>query len=174
MVEPSGDETLLTYVELAERLGCAPDTARLRAKRRGWRIEHGNDGKARVRVPSGMLPDVPPERPRRDADDLPTVGELLAELGEARDDAAAARREAEVANVRLGTVFRTGRGGSRRRRGGRRSAGPGSPGRAGPGAGPAACWRATTRNRARPRTAPCRARSRATRRPPGCRAGCRP
>jgi hypothetical protein len=101
MDEPSGDETLLTYAELAERLGCAPDTARLRAKRRGWRVEHGNDGKARVRVPSGMLPDVPPERPRRDADDLPTVGELLAELGEARDDAAAARREAEVANVRL-------------------------------------------------------------------------
>jgi hypothetical protein len=101
MVEPSVDETLLTYVELGERLGCAPDTARLRAKRRGWRVEHGNDGKARVRVPPGMLPDVPPERPRRDADDLPTVGELLAELGEARDDAAAARREAEVANVRL-------------------------------------------------------------------------
>src|SRR3954452_12084893 len=100
MVEPPGDETLLTYAKLAERLGCAPDTARLRAKRRGWRVEHGNDGKARVRGPSGMSPDVPPERPRGDPADQPTVGELLAELGEPRDDATAARREADVANVR--------------------------------------------------------------------------
>ena len=48
MVEPSGDVLLLTYVELGERLGVAPDTARLRAKRRGWEVQHGNDGKAKA------------------------------------------------------------------------------------------------------------------------------
>ena len=101
MVEPSGDVLLLTYVELGERLGVAPDTARLRAKRRGWEVQHGNDGKARVRVPSGELPETPPERPRRDPDDIPTVGELLVELREAQADAAEARLEAAVAEAKL-------------------------------------------------------------------------
>jgi hypothetical protein len=101
MAEPPGDVLLLTYVELGDRLGVAPDTARLRAKRRGWDVQHGNDGKARVRVPSGELPETPPERPRRGADELPTVGELLAELREVQADAAEARLEAAVATAKL-------------------------------------------------------------------------
>jgi hypothetical protein len=101
MVEPSGDVLLLTYVELGERLGVAPDTARLRAKRRGWEVQHGNDGKARVRVPSGDVPDVPPERPRRNPDDALTVEGLLTELRETQADAADARQEAAVAMARL-------------------------------------------------------------------------
>jgi hypothetical protein len=101
MVEPSGDVLLLTYVELGTRLGVAPDTARLRAKRRGWEVQHGNDGKARVRVPSGDVPEQPPERPRRDHDGTPTVEGLLAELRETQADAADAHQEAAVALARL-------------------------------------------------------------------------
>ena len=43
-------ELRLTYAELGDRLGISADGARTRAKRAGWPIEQGNDGKARVRV----------------------------------------------------------------------------------------------------------------------------
>jgi hypothetical protein len=104
MVEPSDDVLLLTYVELGERLSVTPDTARMRAKRRGWRVEHGNDGRARVRVPSvdvpGHPPEQGPERSRRHPDGL-NVQDLLAELREMQADAADARQEAAVALARL-------------------------------------------------------------------------
>src|SRR4051812_42637912 len=42
MAERAGD-LVLTYAELAERLGIAADGARMRAKRRSWRTVPGND-----------------------------------------------------------------------------------------------------------------------------------
>jgi hypothetical protein len=45
----------LTYEELAERTQRSPEGARMLARRRRWRIEHGNDGKARVIVEEADL-----------------------------------------------------------------------------------------------------------------------
>jgi len=41
----------LTYAEAGQRLGVSPEAVRAKAIRRGWRRQHGNDGKARVRLP---------------------------------------------------------------------------------------------------------------------------
>jgi hypothetical protein len=105
MVEQSGDVLLLTYAELGERMFVTPDTARMRAKRRGWRVEHGNDGRARVRVPSVDVLERSSEqwsdRPRRHPDGGLNVQYLLAELRETQADAADARQEAAVALARL-------------------------------------------------------------------------
>jgi hypothetical protein len=38
----------ITYAALAERLSCSAEAARALAKRKRWRRELGNDGKARV------------------------------------------------------------------------------------------------------------------------------
>ena len=57
------DEQLLTYAELAERIGISPDGARMRAKRESWRQDRNDpSGPMRVRVPSAALPVHPPER----------------------------------------------------------------------------------------------------------------
>jgi len=48
----------LTYSELAERLGVSPEAARIRARRRGWPVGIGNDGKAVVTVWLSDLDDV--------------------------------------------------------------------------------------------------------------------
>jgi len=40
----------LTYEELGERIGRSAEGARMLARRRRWRVEKGNDGKARVVV----------------------------------------------------------------------------------------------------------------------------
>jgi hypothetical protein len=53
----------LTYEELAERVGRSPEGARMLARRRRWRVEKGNDGKARVVVDEAELVVRPPERP---------------------------------------------------------------------------------------------------------------
>jgi hypothetical protein len=52
----------LTYEELAERTQRSPEGARMLARRRHWRIEHGNDGKARVIVEEADLVVRPPGR----------------------------------------------------------------------------------------------------------------
>ena len=99
----------LTYEELAERLGRSPEGARMLARRQQrqghWRIDRGNDGKARVVVeeetlvgqPTGRPPGYslkirPPDHPS----DHPTdqaEGELGAEL-RARVQALEVEREA--------------------------------------------------------------------------------
>jgi hypothetical protein len=53
----------LTYEELAERTGRSPEGARMLARRRHWRIERSNDGKARVILDEGELVDRPTRRP---------------------------------------------------------------------------------------------------------------
>jgi hypothetical protein len=45
----------LTYKELAERTGRTPEGARMLARNHHWRIERGNDGKARVAVDEAEL-----------------------------------------------------------------------------------------------------------------------
>ena len=92
MPEPSG-YIVLSYAELAERLGIGPDSARMRAKRKGWMTVPGNDGRTRVHVPPNELPEHPPERPERDAD----AGEQGAQLAELRAELTEERARAEGA-----------------------------------------------------------------------------
>ena len=56
----------MTYGEYAERTGRTPHAARLRAARKHWRRQLGNDGKARILVPPEELerPLEPPPEPR--------------------------------------------------------------------------------------------------------------
>ena len=69
----------LTYEELAERTQRSPEGARMLARRRHWRIEHGNDGKARVIVeeadlvvqPSGRTGERPDGRGQNDQAERP-------------------------------------------------------------------------------------------------------
>jgi hypothetical protein len=41
----------LTYAEAGQRLGVSPEAVRAKAIKRGWRRQHRNDGKTRVRLP---------------------------------------------------------------------------------------------------------------------------
>ena len=90
MANDRAGELLLTYPELAARLGVGPDGARTRAKRQGWPVVHGNDGRARVRVLASDLPEHPRAQPEQDR----TEPELLAELRRAH-----AERLAELAGA---------------------------------------------------------------------------
>jgi hypothetical protein len=58
----------LTYKALGERLGISMPAARIKAKRRGWSIHMGNDGRAYVMVTVGELAEARP-----DTDVAPTV-----------------------------------------------------------------------------------------------------
>ena len=113
------DDLVLTYSELGERLGLAPEGARAKAKRKAkageWAIIVGNDGRARVRLPAGALPEHPPDRTpdrtrehqdnaRPDAQEA--VDRLSAELARALGEAREARTRleelgAEVVEVRV-------------------------------------------------------------------------
>jgi hypothetical protein len=53
----------LTYEELGARVGRSPEGARMLARRRRWRVEKGNDGKARVLVDEADLVVRPTGRP---------------------------------------------------------------------------------------------------------------
>ena len=50
-----GETVALTYGQLAERLDIEVPSAKVRARRAGWRREPGNDGKTRVFVPVHVL-----------------------------------------------------------------------------------------------------------------------
>lgn len=84
-----------TYEEAGHQFGLSADAMRKRARRLGWRVQAGNDGKARVLVPEGtnLSPDGrsgrAPSRPDDREDDR--ADGLLAEL----------RRRAEVAESRV-------------------------------------------------------------------------
>jgi hypothetical protein len=65
MPDDGQNDLVLTYRELGERLGIEPDSARARARRRGWRVMLDNHGVARVHVPPRELPDEPPDRASR-------------------------------------------------------------------------------------------------------------
>ena len=51
---------VLTYREIADRLGVSIPAAKMRAKRNALGVTRGNDGKARVTVPSDALSDARP------------------------------------------------------------------------------------------------------------------
>jgi hypothetical protein len=53
----------LTYEELGERIGRSAEGVRMLARRRRWRVEKGNDGKARVVVDEAELVVRPTGRP---------------------------------------------------------------------------------------------------------------
>src|SRR5215207_5014529 len=74
---------LLTYAELGEALGITVDSAKRLARRRGWKKQPGNDGRARVAVPAERLvrKDVPrivrADTPADDRGDVPGVSRSL-------------------------------------------------------------------------------------------------
>jgi hypothetical protein len=63
MTNEQPGEALLTYRQLAARLGISPDSARNKARRRHWTVTLDNRGIARVRVPLDALPPEPSEPP---------------------------------------------------------------------------------------------------------------
>jgi hypothetical protein len=92
MAEQEMGELTLTYAELATRLGVSADGARTRAKRAGWPVVAGNDGRSRVRVLASNLPERPPEQTASTTDHVgelrrayaERVAELKGELEQAR------------------------------------------------------------------------------------------
>jgi hypothetical protein len=65
------DTELLTYRELADRLGVKLDSARRMVRRKGWLRVQGNDGQVRIKVPSEALPAAHREEPKDDPADSP-------------------------------------------------------------------------------------------------------
>lgn len=104
----------LTYAELAERTGHNAEAARALARRRRWRIERGNDGKARVLVEEDELAVRPPGQPAgRDRADG-RVAQLEAERDRLQVElldvtARAARAEGEAAALRDALADLSGR-----------------------------------------------------------------
>ena len=56
-----GDTVRMTYAEAAALFGCQEKSVSVRAKRRGWHREKGNDGRVRVYIPRDQMPDSPPD-----------------------------------------------------------------------------------------------------------------
>ena len=80
MADDHPSELLLTYPKLAARLGVSADGARTRAKRQGWPVIHGNDGRARVRVLASDLPEHPRSPPEQTGDETGPVAGMTAGL----------------------------------------------------------------------------------------------
>ena len=100
MADDPPSELLLTYIELGDRLGIGADGARFKARRAGWPVTQGNDGKARVRVRAAELP----EQPQRSADRRAIDPDLLADIRRAHADRSAeliARTEAAEQEAEL-------------------------------------------------------------------------
>jgi hypothetical protein len=100
------ESVTLTYAELASRLGIGVESARIKARRRRWAVTLGNDGRARVTVPSEALPPTVPERKGNAGGALgATIPGLLQELQgvqerERRASAAAEQERALNAELR--------------------------------------------------------------------------
>lgn len=73
------DTEMLTYKELADRLGVKLESARKTVRRKQWRRVDGNDGTVRIAVPIEALP-VPADSPTVDAGDNPPDGPTLADI----------------------------------------------------------------------------------------------
>lgn len=104
MADDFPSELLLTYAELGDRFGIGADGARFKARRAGWPIIQGNDGKARVRVRENELPDQPPDQSRRAGERRAIDPDLLADLRRAHTDRSAdliARAEAAEQEAKL-------------------------------------------------------------------------
>jgi len=89
-----------TYKEAGQQFGLSADAMRKRARRMGWRVQAGNDGRARVLVPegAGLSPDGrsgrAPSRPDDRADDPQALAALADALRQERE-----RREAAEAAI---------------------------------------------------------------------------
>lgn len=86
------ESVTLTYEELAERLGIAVDSARIKARRRKWPVSPGNDGRARVTVPLEALESAHGER---SGDVRGALEERIALLSEQLLEARVAHAKAE-------------------------------------------------------------------------------
>lgn len=85
------DTILLSYDELAERLGITRESARQLTLRKRWARRKGNDGRARVEVPLDALPaissDVPLQDTYRDTDLTRALSRHIERLEQAIDTA---------------------------------------------------------------------------------------
>jgi len=98
---------VLTYREIADRLGVSIPAAKMRAKRNALGVTRGNDGKARVTVPSDALSDSrPPSKkasgssPKRDvAPGLKIMQDRLDDLRSQLNASNAALEQANAANA---------------------------------------------------------------------------
>jgi len=109
-----GEDLVLTYAELAERLKIKPASAKRLAQRRKWVRVIGNDGVARVRVPVGSLSravsddvssDVTGDMSPTVAPDLSSrVAHLEGLLEGLTGQVEAERRRAEAAEARIRDV----------------------------------------------------------------------
>ena len=72
MADEGAGDLVLTYKVLGERLGITPDSARTKAKRRGWRVVLDNQGLLGCMSPRASS-DEPPLRPVQAGDgaDMP-------------------------------------------------------------------------------------------------------
>ena len=103
-------EMVLTYAELGERLSIKPASAKRLAQRRKWHRVIGNDGAARVRVPTQAIalgvpndaaPDIAGDSTPSVVPDLsPRVAHLEGIVEGLRGQLAAERQRAEAAEAR--------------------------------------------------------------------------
>jgi phage-related minor tail protein len=106
------DAQWLTYAEYAERTGRTPHAARLRAARKHWRRQLGNDGRARILVPPEELehPLEPPPEPRLERkpeqalEPRSSEVELFKRLGDLQAELAALAQRLAAAEGRAGAA----------------------------------------------------------------------
>lgn len=115
-------EIWLTYNEAAKRLGIKPDSVRRRAAARKWPRRQGNDGLARVRIPTDVIrtvspdatpaltPDVTPDASGAIREELAeakaTIAGLEARLKDAHNDRDAWRERAQKLDDRLAEALK--------------------------------------------------------------------
>src|SRR5215211_7234106 len=86
MADQHGEALLLSYAELGRKLGVSPDGARSRARRAGWPVIKGNNGRCRVRVHAVEIADQPRAVNDRQPEQSADVTALLAELRRSHAD----------------------------------------------------------------------------------------
>lgn len=88
----------MTYDEAAKLLRIKPDSVRRRAASKRWPKRQGNDKKARVGIPIGIIPDdIPAPIPAVTPDDIG----LREELATTKEALARAEGQAEVTAARI-------------------------------------------------------------------------
>lgn len=101
------DARWMTYGELAAFLGIEEGSARRRVQREKWERRPGNDGKARIAVPSDVQPG---EAPAKGADAGEDTNRLAEHLARERERAEAAERDREAARAQAATAEAEGQG----------------------------------------------------------------
>lgn len=117
------DTILLSYDELAERLGINRESARQLTLRKRWPRRKGNDGRARVEVPLDVLPVITSDSPSQNTFDETSAvhtltrhierleqaldsaheraGRFELERDEARNETRAAERDRDAARTQI-------------------------------------------------------------------------